>query len=298
MPNVPILSLKNTIPRLVDDDALDAFILAQATNYWPFGKILMSARGSDLAAVLMARGTEWELELDFTWTASVSNGGSTDSVDAHIRGTISVTVATDKQDYTGWVGIDPTDPLDSGAVPATVEEETMAHPDSKLTFSAFVGSFADLKFETTHDADPPVDNSASLTYGVTIDSPISVFGGNYIIPGLAFGVGAGVFGPPPGGMGVIISDGAGYDELIGYPDVSADALVYPQATLCGTVTVIWYHADGGTESLTCNLYTVDMAIMSAGVGFTTSRTVSVTATITQTAGLRYGDTYLPSGERV
>lgn len=300
MPNIQINSLKNTIPRLASQAALNQFLIDNALSGFPFGTFQDTEREYDLAAVILARAIEWEVELDFTWTASISSGGDTDSVVAHVRGTGTISdPAPEAQSYSGYTGIDPTDPLPSGPVPAVLEEETMAHPDARIgsngTFTPSV--FPDREFETTHNADPPVDNSASLTDSGTLNCPICVFGGAFISVGWQGGWGAGHFGPAPGGMGAVISDGAGYTEQIGYPDTSTNPEVYPAAVECGTFTFVWFHADGGTQSASCPIYTVDMSVMSAGVGTTTSRTVSCDITMTQTGGLRYGDTYLPSGEK-
>lgn len=308
MPNVPILALKNIIPRVASAEALTDGITATeaayAYNDWPFGTFTTEEAGYDLPAVLLARATEWEVVLALDWTAVHSVAGDTYTTVASFEGTENVVPAVTTINRTEFVGITSglsADPVPAGATDPTLQEESLAHEDAGLNFfGGFSGaSFPTRSYSYQENADPPVDFSANLDYGIQLSSEMSVFGGNRVAPGFFFIFTVGFIPPSGNPNGIIVSAGPGaYEEELDMPTVSSDSNDFEGAAYveCGTLTIIWYHCDGGTATVSCPLYAFDVSAYPIG-GSTFTRTVTCSITLTQKAGLRYGDTYLASGEK-
>lgn len=301
MPNVRVLSLKKSIPRVSSKTRLEEMIdtfqesgWGTATfGYWPFGTFRNDEDAYDLQACMFARATQWEVVTDFSWSGSGTAGDFT----AHIRGSglSDVTVEDQRFLYTTFAPfVSGVELVNEGVFPTVVEEESMVHSDSRLEFENFTGAWLS---DRSYIFEPGgIDYSADLTIsGADLTTRFAVFGGPYIAPSFKLLLSAGwVLGPSPVNDLRSYSGSPPYTETLDLPTVSTDKTIFPLAAECGTATIIWYHKDGGQRSITCPIYCVNLAVMT-GSG---SRTVSCNVTITQTQGFQYGGIYEPSGEKI
>ena len=308
MPNV---SLKtgpvNVVPRTASKEAALAVIAAHTSQRWPFVSGVTGDRifqntesGYDLAHCLYGRGTAWQYDAALSW------GGNAPAPlpGRDFDGAITVTAAPLEtlmervipNQITGITGINPADPIDSGVASLAVEEESLAHPD----YAIGPGFFTSVGYSSgTYETDDgtgigqPVDWSASVTVGgFTTEWFPALFGGACMAPAFYWSMSAGLIGNP---LVHLVSDGAGYEENLYHVFVSTDTKDFPDglSTSCGTLTVNWFHPVNGFVSVSCPIYTVNVALLSGGG----SRSVSCSVDLTQTAGLQYGGVYLPTGEK-
>lgn len=299
MPNVQITCLKTAIPRvgsaLIMANGLQSILddEGDASNpgppyYWPFDTFANSEDEYDLAAVLLGRATEWEIDLDLTWSGS---GGSY-SYTAHMRGvdTVSSSAVTNPSWNVFEGMVTPVNP--PTVPPAALEEEALAHTSGVIDTPSFAGPmFTDRSFENSFMGGPPVDDSAGMTFGVSWSTNGSIFGGNRIAPGFLMEFGIQYIGPAPAPASLATTDW--FEDISTLAGFSTNPHSYPESVriTVGTLTIIWFNSAGGTSSVKCPLYATEFPTP----GYT--RSIAASVTITQTAGLQYGGTYLPSGEK-